>query len=79
MIGDANMRKIKLIISIFGVCSLSTALTYCATSCGSDPDKSDIKLCNYTVKAIQRSSSKSFSDVPNFYIGPNIKGYVSGE
>jgi hypothetical protein len=46
------------------------------SSCSSTTsDEKEIAKCNYTVKAIQERNVNE----PQFYIGSDIKGYISGK
>jgi hypothetical protein len=74
-----SKKRMFTLLSTVAIAAMSCCVI--ATSCHPNPkpnpDNSDIAQCNYTVKA-QTENANSVG-APKFYIGPGIKGYVSGE
>lgn len=67
-----------MLCSLTVVSTTSTFLVLASNSCKKADDNDDVKQCNYTVKAQVSPVENRNGDTPNFYIGPGVKGYVSG-
>jgi hypothetical protein len=68
--------KIKTKLMLGVIPCLSTSIVASLASCSNEtPNEKEIKKCNYTVKSFQEINNNDI----DFYIGPEIKGYVSGK